>query len=110
MLTCKIFSMKYFSVVPICGVLTHKDKINEEKEYQSLEKAFREGLGLPDNRFLLCTSYCEDYDKHHRKSRMDQRHPELDIDILKFMQQVSVYLIFTFFMNEYILNFICWKL
>ena len=97
-------------MVPICGVLTHKDKINEDTDYQSLEKAFREGLGLPDNRFLLCTSYCEDYDKHHRKSRMDQRQPELDIDILKFMQQVSVYLIFIFFMNEYILNFICWKL
>ena len=78
-------------MIPIFGVLTHKDKINEEdKDFQALEKDFREGLGLPENRFLLCTTYCEDYDKHHGKSRLDQRHPELDIPILKFMRQVSV--------------------
>ena len=78
-------------MIPIFGVLTHKDKINEEdKDYQAREKDFREGLGLPNNRFLLCTTYCDDYDKQHGKSRLDQRHPELDIPILKFMRQVSV--------------------
>ena len=78
-------------MIPIFGVLTHKDKINEEdKDFQALEKDFREGLGLPDNRFLLCTTYCDDYDKHYGKSRLDQRHPELDIPILKFMRQVCV--------------------
>nr|XP_022294250.1 uncharacterized protein LOC111104535 [Crassostrea virginica] len=76
-------------VIPIFGVLTHKDKINEnDEDFRTLEKDFREGLGLPDNRFLLCTTYCDDYDKHHGKSRLDQRHPELDIPILKFMRQV----------------------
>nr|XP_022292956.1 uncharacterized protein LOC111103783 [Crassostrea virginica]XP_022292957.1 uncharacterized protein LOC111103783 [Crassostrea virginica]XP_022292958.1 uncharacterized protein LOC111103783 [Crassostrea virginica]XP_022292959.1 uncharacterized protein LOC111103783 [Crassostrea virginica]XP_022292960.1 uncharacterized protein LOC111103783 [Crassostrea virginica] len=76
-------------VIPIFGVLTHKDKIDPDSdEYQTLEKDFKEGLGLPDNRFLLCTSYCDDYDRLHRKSRLDQRHPELDIPILRFMQQV----------------------
>ena len=85
-----IFNLK-FSVIPIFGVLTHKDKINEnDEDFRTLEKDFREGLGLPDNRFLLCTTYCDDYDKHHGKSRLDQRHPELDIPILKFMRQVSV--------------------
>ena len=85
-----IFNLK-FSVVPIFGVLTHKDKINEnDEDFRTLEKDFREGLGLPDNRFLLCTTYCDDYDKHHGKSRLDQRHPELDIPILKLMRQVSV--------------------
>nr|XP_022292955.1 uncharacterized protein LOC111103782 isoform X2 [Crassostrea virginica] len=76
-------------VIPIFGILTHKDKIDpDNKEYQKLEEDFKEGLGLQDNRFLLCTSYCDDYDKHHGKSRLDQRHPELDIPILRFMQQV----------------------
>ncbi|XP_022293434.2 uncharacterized protein LOC111104026 [Crassostrea virginica] len=76
-------------VIPVFGVLTQKDRINEEdKDYQALEKDFREGLGLPYNRFLLCTTYCDDYDMHHGKSRLDQRHPELDIPILKFMRQV----------------------
>nr|XP_022293432.1 uncharacterized protein LOC111104025 [Crassostrea virginica] len=76
-------------VIPIFGVLTHKDKINpDDEDYQTLEKDFKEGLGLQDNRFLLCTSYCDDYDKLHGKSRLDQRHPELDIPILRFMQQV----------------------
>ena len=79
------------SVIPVFGVLTQKDRINEEdKDYQALEKDFREGLGLPYNRFLLCTTYCDDYDMHHGKSRLDQRHPELDIPILKFMRQVHI--------------------
>ena len=78
-------------MIPIFGVLTQNDKINEEdKDFQALEKDFREGLGLPYNCFLLCTTYCDDYDKHHGKSRLDQRHPELDTPILKFMRQVSV--------------------
>ena len=78
-------------VLPIFGVLTHKDKINEEDTYfKALEKDFREGLVLPDNRFLLCTTYCEDYDKKHGKSRLDERHAELDIPILLYMRQVSV--------------------
>ena len=78
-------------MIPIFGVLTHKDKINEEdKDYKALEKDFREGLGLPNNRFLLCTTYCDDYDKQRGTNRMDQRHPELDIPILQFMRQVSV--------------------
>ncbi|XP_078317387.1 uncharacterized protein LOC111104536 [Crassostrea virginica] len=78
-------------VIPIFGVLTHKDKINEEdKDYKALEKDFREGLGLPNNHFLLCTTYCDDYDKQRGTNRMDQRHPELDIPILQFMRQVSV--------------------
>ena len=81
-----------FLVIPIFGVLTHKDKIDPDgDEYQTLEKDFKEGLGLQDNRFLLCTSYCDDYDKLRGKSRLDQRHPELDIPILRFMQQVSVH-------------------
>ena len=78
-------------MIPIFGVLTHKDKINlEDKDFQALEKDFKEGLGLPNNRFLLCTTYCDDYDNHLGRSRLDQRHPELDIPILKFMRQVSV--------------------
>ena len=79
-------------MIPIFGVLTHKDKINlDDKDYQSLEKDFRKDLGLPDNRFLLCTNYCDDYDTLKGKSRMDQRHPELDIPILEFMRQVQDY-------------------
>lgn len=80
-----------FAVIPIFGVLTHKDRINEnDEDYQTLEKDFKKGLTLPDNRFLLCTNYCDDYDNHHGMSRLDHRHPELDIPILKFMRQVSI--------------------
>ena len=80
-------------MIPIFGVLTHKDKINpDDEDYQTLEKDFREGLGLQDNRFLRGTSYCDDYDKLRGKSRLDQRHPELDIPILRFIQQVNVHL------------------
>ena len=80
-------------MIPIYGVLTHKDKINpKNKDYQSLEKDFRQDLlGLPENRFLLCTNYCDDYDTLKEKKRMDQRHPELDIPILEFMRQVRYY-------------------
>ena len=89
-----------FLVIPIFGVLTHKDKIDpDNKEYQKLEEDFKEGLGLQDNRFLLCTSYCDNYDKHHGKSRLDQRHPELDIPILRFMQQVSVHMFISILYN-----------
>lgn len=76
-------------VIPIFGVLTHMDEISrEDPDYRRLEQEFREGLGIPENRFLLCTTYCDAYDKHHGKSRLDQRHPGLDIPILKFMRQV----------------------
>nr|XP_022291792.1 uncharacterized protein LOC111103078 [Crassostrea virginica]XP_022291793.1 uncharacterized protein LOC111103078 [Crassostrea virginica]XP_022291794.1 uncharacterized protein LOC111103078 [Crassostrea virginica] len=83
-------ALKENRVIPIYGVLTHKDKINpKNKDYQSLEKDFRQDLlGLPENRFLLCTNYCDDYDTLKEKKRMDQRHPELDIPILEFMRQV----------------------
>lgn len=76
-------------VIPIFGVLTHKDEISrDDSDYMRLEQEFREGLGIPENRFLLCTTYCDAYDKHHGKSRLDHRHPALDIPILKFMRQV----------------------
>eukprot|EP00105_Crassostrea_gigas_P023201 XP_011442952.1 PREDICTED: uncharacterized protein LOC105339203 [Crassostrea gigas] len=76
-------------VIPIFGVLTHKDEISrDDSDYMRLEQEFREGLGIPENRFLLCTTYCDAYDKHHGRSRLDQRHPALDIPILKFMRQV----------------------
>ena len=72
------------------------DKINpDDKDYQTLEREFKEGLGLQNNRFLLCTSYCDDYDESKGKSRLEQRYPELDIPILKFMQQVSIYMFIT---------------
>ncbi|XP_062600443.1 uncharacterized protein LOC134262072 isoform X3 [Saccostrea cucullata] len=76
-------------VIPIFGVLTHRDEIDRgDADYIKQEKEFREGLGLPENRFLLCTTYCDTYDKYVGKSRLDHRHPELDIPILKFMRQV----------------------
>lgn len=82
----------FIAVIPIFGVLTHKDKINEDDEdYKKLMKDFRKGLGLNDNRFLLCTNYCDDYDMLTGKSRLDQKHPELDIPILKCMRQVMVF-------------------
>uniref|UniRef100_A0A8W8HRI0 Uncharacterized protein n=1 Tax=Magallana gigas TaxID=29159 RepID=A0A8W8HRI0_MAGGI len=76
-------------VIPIFGVLTHKDKISrDDSDYMRLEQEFIEGLGIPENRFLLSTTYCDAYDKHHGKSRLDQRHSAIDIPILKFMQLV----------------------
>lgn len=81
-----------FSVIPIFGVLTHKDEISrDDSDYLRLEQEFREGLGIPENRFLLCTTYCDAYDKHQGKSRLDHRHPALDIPVLKFMRQVSTF-------------------
>ena len=100
--------MTYFSVLPIFGVLTHKDKINEnDEDYKTLEKDFRQGLGIPKKtRFLLCTTYCDDYDDHLGKSRQDQRHPELDIPILVHMRQVSAYLKCILFRNEYLEHYL----
>jgi hypothetical protein len=78
-----------FSVIPIFGVLTHRDEVDTgDVEYMNLETEFRHGLGLPENRFLLCTTYCDTYDKFVGKSRLDHRHPGLDIPLLKFMRQV----------------------
>ena len=93
----KVFAKSFnllFSVIPIFGVLTYKDKIAPDGEdYKTLEQEFKEGLGLQNNRFLLCTSYCDDYDESKGKSRLKQRHPELAVPILEFMQQVSVHMI-----------------
>ncbi|XP_056014558.1 uncharacterized protein LOC125673062 isoform X2 [Ostrea edulis] len=76
-------------VIPIFGVLTHRDEVDTgDVEYMKLETEFRHGLGLPENRFLLCTTYCDAYDKYVGKSRLDHKHPGLDIPILKFMRQV----------------------
>jgi hypothetical protein len=82
-----------FSVIPTFGVLTHKDEVDRSGvTYRQQEREFLEGLGLQENRFLLCTAYCDAYDKHVGRSRTEERHPELDIPILKFMRQVLVYL------------------
>ncbi|XP_048765275.2 uncharacterized protein LOC125673060 [Ostrea edulis] len=76
-------------VIPVFGVLTHRDEVDTgDVEYMKLETEFRHGLGLPENRFLLCTTYCDAYDKCVGKSRLDHKHPGLDIPILKFMRQV----------------------
>lgn len=42
--------MTYFSVVPIFGVLKHKDKINEnDEDYKTLEKIFQRRAGSTKN-------------------------------------------------------------
>ncbi|XP_061176531.1 uncharacterized protein LOC133185384 [Saccostrea echinata] len=82
-------ALKEGRVIPIFGILTHRDEVDrEDADYIKLETDFRHGLGFSENRFLLCTTYCDAYDKYVGKSRLDHRHPELDIPILKFMRQV----------------------
>ncbi|XP_048777138.1 uncharacterized protein LOC125681198 [Ostrea edulis] len=75
-------------VVPLFGVLTQRDKIINLEEYETKKKEFCSRLGLPNNRFLLCTNYCDDYDAHTGLSRLNQVFPELDVPILSFMRQV----------------------
>ncbi|XP_062608791.1 uncharacterized protein LOC134270562 [Saccostrea cucullata] len=75
-------------VIPLFGVLTQKDKVHDEEAYLTKKKDFCSKLGLPENRFLLCTNYCDDYDKEKGHSRWNQVYPALDVPILSFMRQV----------------------
>ncbi|XP_061193175.1 uncharacterized protein LOC133201373 [Saccostrea echinata] len=75
-------------VIPLFGVLTQKDKVHDEETYMTKKKDFCSKLGLPENRFLLCTNYCDDYDKEKGQSRWNQVYPALDVPNLSFMRQV----------------------
>ncbi|XP_061169575.1 uncharacterized protein LOC133178939 [Saccostrea echinata] len=74
--------------VPVFGVLTELDKVNDWEALAIKKKEFCSKLGLPETRLLLCTNYCDDYDKCSGNSRLNQVHPELDVPILSFMRQV----------------------
>ncbi|XP_061169960.1 uncharacterized protein LOC133179185 isoform X1 [Saccostrea echinata] len=84
----KQVALKEDRVIPVFGVLTKEDKCNNLEESVSKKKEFCSKLGLPENRFLLCTNYCDDYDKNKGQSRWNRVYPELDVPALSFMRQV----------------------
>ncbi|XP_062582005.1 uncharacterized protein LOC134243786 [Saccostrea cucullata] len=74
--------------VPLFGVLTELDKVNDWEALAIKKKEFCSKLGFSETRLLLCTNYCDDYDTCSGHSRLNQVHPELDVPILSFMRQV----------------------
>ena len=48
------------SDIPLFGVLTMKDKMESTWDLNEKCREFREALGLPLNRFLLMSNYCDD--------------------------------------------------
>ncbi|XP_062619052.1 uncharacterized protein LOC134280628 [Saccostrea cucullata] len=73
--------------IPLYGVLTHMDKVNERSEsFLRIRKEFQNKLGLTNDRYLQCTNYCDDFysDGHSRH----QTCPDIDIPVIEFMTQV----------------------
>ena len=68
------------SDVPIFGVLTHADKAEERDP--DFEEKFKRSLGLSDQRFLLCSNYCDNIPPQ------ENRVPRVEVPIARFLQQV----------------------
>nr|XP_022334920.1 uncharacterized protein LOC111131601 isoform X2 [Crassostrea virginica] len=66
--------------VPIFGVLTHADKV-QERDPDFVGK-FKRSLGLNDQRFLLCSNYCDNIPPQ------ENRVPRVEVPIARFLQQV----------------------
>ncbi|XP_061162312.1 uncharacterized protein LOC133171561 [Saccostrea echinata] len=73
--------------IPLYGVLTHMDKVNERSDaFLRTRREFQNKLGLTDDRYLQCTNYCDDFyfEGHSRH----QTCLDIDIPVIEFMTQV----------------------
>lgn len=69
--------------IPVFGVLTHADKINEDDtDFPEFEKKFKTSLGLTGMRYLLCSSYCDEISSENR------RNPKIEVPVMRFLRQV----------------------
>ncbi|KAK3585111.1 hypothetical protein CHS0354_004300 [Potamilus streckersoni] len=71
--------------IPIYGVLTHADKVDEKEETREREFVSCLGLEGSRHRFLICRNYCDDVD---HGERMDKCFPELDVPVLRFLKAI----------------------
>lgn len=69
--------------MPVFGVLTHADQIDEDDtDFPEFEKKFKSSLGLNAMRYLLCSSYCDEI------SRENGRNPNVEVPVMRFLNQV----------------------
>ncbi|XP_062605832.1 uncharacterized protein LOC134267639 [Saccostrea cucullata] len=74
--------------IPIFGVLTKKDRKEQEGVSEDFEMLFKTTLGLSQLDYLHCTNYC-DVNIKEIKERNMRHYPELDIPVLKFLIQAN---------------------
>ena len=72
--------------IPIFGVLTGCDKAKDR--YKQAEEGFLAALGIPRTRYIGCTNYCDDYAAAKDVSLRQASFPELDVPVIRFMQEV----------------------
>lgn len=76
-------SLLNISDIPVFGVLTHADQIDEDDtDFPEFEKKFKSSLGLNAMRYLLCSSYCDEI------SRENGRNPNVEVPVMRFLKQV----------------------
>lgn len=81
--------MLNISDIPVFGVLTHADQIEEDDtDFPEFEKKFKTSLGLTAMRYLLCSSYCDEI------SRENGRNPNVEVPVMRFLRQVRQFIIF----------------
>lgn len=72
------------------GVLTHADEIRpDSQEFIDFEKMFKGCLGISSMRYLLCTNY------HTNAPMTRNQNSNVDVTVVKFLQQVYGLFIFT---------------
>ena len=69
-------------------MLTGCDKANDR--YKQAEEGFLAALGIPKTRYIGCTNYCDDYAAAKDVSLRQASFPELDVPVIRFMQEVCV--------------------
>lgn len=69
--------------IPLFGVLTHADEIDEKDEhFLKLEEKFKNSLGITNRRYLLCSSYCDEIPSK------DNRNPNVEVPVMDFIMEV----------------------
>lgn len=76
------------SAIPLCGVLTKKDKTRDVQygEFPMKKARFTKVLGLNMSRFDLLSCYCDEINPEG--FRRKEQNPELDIPVLEFLKNV----------------------
>ncbi|KAK7095164.1 uncharacterized protein [Littorina saxatilis] len=73
--------------VPLYGVLTKMDKVDVQSvTFKEKKDSFMKELGLILPRLLVCSNYCDDLDPDCE--RTERLRPDLDLPIVRFLQQV----------------------
>ncbi|XP_076450672.1 uncharacterized protein LOC143286779 [Babylonia areolata] len=72
-------------MLPVFGVMTHKDRIDvSSAAFQEQQREFERAMQT--ERLLVCTNYCDDVDQEG--ARVEHFRPDLDIPLLRFMQNL----------------------